>query len=87
MDAFEILVIVLSTLLAVGLVLTIVALVLFVAILRQLKHVAEKAALVAENVETATEFFKNTSMSAAAIKLFSNVTELVGRHKKKGDTK
>jgi len=72
MDAFEILVIVLSSVLALCLVLALVSLILFIMILKQLKKVAEKAVNVVENVETASEFFKNNSMSGAALKIVSN---------------
>ena len=72
MDAFEILVVVLSSVLALCLVLAVVSLILFIMILKQLKKVAEKAVNVVENVETASEFFKNNSMSGAALKIVSN---------------
>ena len=49
--------------------------ILFIMILKQLKKVAEKAATVADNVESASEFFKNSSMSGAAIKIVSNAFE------------
>lgn len=77
MDAFEILVIILSSILALCLVLAAIALTLFILILRQLKKVAETAGKVADNVESASEFFKNTSMSGAAVKLASNAFEFV----------
>jgi hypothetical protein len=81
MDAFEILVVVLSSVLALCLVLAVVALILFIMILKQLKKVSEKAVLVADNVEAASEFFKNTSMSGAAVKIMSNAFEFF-KHKK-----
>ncbi len=72
MDAFQILVIVLSSVLALCLVLALVSLILFIMILKQLKKVAEKAVNVVDNVETASEFFKNSSASGAALKIVSN---------------
>lgn len=81
MDAFQILVVVLSSILALCLLLALISLVLFILILRQLKKVAEKAVTVADNVESASEFFKNTSMSGAAIKIVSNAFEFF-KHKK-----
>lgn len=72
MEAFEILVIILSSVLALCLVLAVISLILFIIILKQLKKVAEKAVNVVENVETASEFFKNTSMKGAALKIVSN---------------
>ena len=85
MDAFEILVIILSSVLALCLVLAVVALVLFIFILKQLKKVSEKAVLVADNVEAASEFFKNTSMTGAAVKIMSNAFEFF-KHKKSDKT-
>lgn len=81
MDAFEILVVVLASVLALCLVLAVISLILFIIILKQLKKVAEKAVLVADNVESASEFFKNTSMSAAAVKIMSHAFEFF-KHKK-----
>ena len=81
MDAFEILVVVLSSVLALCLVLAVVSLILFIMILKQLKKVAEKAATVADNVESASEFFKNSSMGGAAVKIMSNAFEFF-KHKK-----
>lgn len=81
MDAFEILVVVLASVLALCLVLAFIALILFIMILKQLKKVAEKAVLVADNVEFASEFFKNTTMSGAAVKIMYNAFEFF-KHKK-----
>ncbi len=86
MDAFQILVIVLSVILAINLILGLAAMILVVSLLKKLRLVADKASEVANNVESASEFFKNTSMSAAAIKLVSNVSGLFSHHKdKKGE--
>lgn len=86
MDAFEILVVILSSVLALCLVLGVIALILFIIILKQLKKVAEKAAQVADNVEAASEFFKNSTLSGAAVKIVSNAFEFF-KHKKDGKDK
>jgi len=80
MDAFEILVIILSSILALCLLVGLIAGILLVLILKQLKHVAEKASEVADNVEIASEFFRNTTVSGAAVKLFSNAVGYVKKH-------
>lgn len=87
MDAYQILVIILASVLALILVVVLIAGIFMVYILRQLRHIAEKAAAVADNVEVASAFFKNTSMTGAAVKLLSNATGLFRGHKrgKKGD--
>lgn len=85
MDAFQILVIILSSILALCLIVALIAGIMLVAVLKQIKHIAEKAAAVADNVETASEFFKNTSISGAAFKFVSNAVDMF-KHKndKKG---
>lgn len=80
MDAFQILVIVLSSILALCLVVGLIAGIFIVLILKQVKYIAEKASEVADNVEVASEFFKNTSISGAAFKIFSNAADFVKNH-------
>lgn len=80
MDAFEILVIVLSSVLALCLITGLIAGIFLVLILKQVKHISEKASEVADNVEVASEFFRNTSVSSAAFRLFSNAAEYVKSH-------
>ena len=76
MDAFEILVVILSITLAICLALAVVCLVFAIFILRSFKRIMVKAEAVADNVEEASEFFKNTTMTSAAAKLFSNVVNM-----------
>lgn len=85
MDAFQILVIILSSILALCLIVGLIAGIMFVMVLKQVKHIAEKASAVADNVETASEFFKNTSISGAAFKFMANAVDMF-KHKsdKKG---
>lgn len=80
MDAFQILVIVLSSVLALCLVVGLIAGIFIVLILKQVKHIAEKASEVADNVEIASEFFKNTSISGAAFKMFANAADFIKKH-------
>ena len=85
MDAFQILVIVLSSVLALCLVMGIIAGIFIVLILKQVKRIAEKASDVADNVEVASEFFKTTSVTSAAFRLLSNASDFIKKrsHQKK----
>lgn len=83
MDAFEILVIVLSSILAVCLVLAVISGILVILILNQVKKVAQKASEVADNVEAASEFFKNTTTIGAILKILSNAGDFITRKKRK----
>lgn len=83
MDAFEILVIVLSSILAVCLVLAVISGILVILILNQVKKVAQKASEVADNVEAASEFFKNTTTIGAILKILSNASDFITRKKRK----
>lgn len=82
MDAFEILVVVLASVLAFVLVLSAIALTLLIIILNQLKKVAQTAGKVVDNVESASEFFKSTTMSSAAVKIISNAVDIFKKKKK-----
>ncbi len=82
MDAFEILVLILSIVLAISLVLSIICLSLLIYILKSFKRIMKTAESVADNVESASEFFKNTTMSGAAVKLMSNVMNMFSSNKK-----
>lgn len=82
MDAFEILVVVLSSILALCLITGLIAGIFLVLILKQVKHISEKVSEVADNVEVASEFFKNTTVSGAAFKLFANAADFVKKHTK-----
>ena len=82
MDSFDILVIILSIALAVFLVLGIITLVLVIRILRHLKTVTEKAQHVADNIDTASEFFKKAAGPAAIGKLLANIYETIKKKEK-----
>ncbi len=86
-NAEQILVIVLSSALALFLLLAIIATVKTIQILNHLKSISQKAEKIANTAETVGEFFKYTAGPAAIGKLFSNINEAVHRHnnKSKGD--
>lgn len=83
MDAFEILVLVLSIVLSICLLLALISGVYIVLILKQVKRISEKVSEVANNVEVASEFFKHTTVTGAALKLFSNAADFVKKNNKK----
>ena len=87
MDAFEILVIVLASILAVLLVAMTVAAVIFVKVIRDIRHITEKASMAADNIGHAAEFFKNTTGAAAVAKMISNAIDVIKSKKSNGGEK
>ena len=79
----EVLVIILSIVLSLFLVIAIVALVLFIKILKEIKHIVQKASSIADKAETVGEFFQKTAGPAALAKLVSNIVHSF-RSTKKG---
>ncbi len=74
MDTSErILVIILSTTLAILLVLLIVIAIKVIQIMNRVKHITEKAESIADKAEAVSDFFRSTSGPAAIAKLLSNV--------------
>lgn len=82
-NAEQILVVILSSALAVFLLLAIVATVKLIQILNHLKSISQKAEKIANTAETVGEFFKYTAGPAAIGKFFSNVSDAVHKHSKK----
>ncbi len=78
----QILVIILSATLAIFLILGIVALVKLIQILNHLKVISEKAEKLINTAENVGEFFRYTAGPAAIVKLFSNISDVVFKHKK-----
>lgn len=83
MDAFEILVLILSIMLAIVLLIGIIAGVFFVKIIKDIRHITEKAANAADNIEHAAELFKNTSSVAAITKMIGNAVGFFNKSNKK----
>lgn len=75
MDAYEILVIVLSITLAILLVLCISLVIILIRIFKRIDSISEKAEHFAGNLEEASEFFKNAAAPVAATKMFANIIE------------
>lgn len=83
----EILVIILSTALAVLLVLAIVIAVLVVKLLQTIKRITDRAEQVIETAEHVSQAFSNASGSLALFKVIRNVAEMVGKHAAKANKK
>lgn len=78
MDAFEILVIILSSFLALFLILGIVVLIGIIKLVKQIRHITEKAEDVIDNVEQASELFKKSASTLTFTNLVSNIVSKVG---------
>lgn len=86
MDSFEILVIVLSIMLAIFLALGIVMLIISIRIMNRVDAITKKAEDFADNLQEASEFFRNTAAPIAASKMIANIIEWARKsNKKKGD--
>jgi predicted PurR-regulated permease PerM len=77
MDAFEILVIILSTFLAIFLLLAIIVLTGIIKLVKQVRHITEKAEEVIDNVEEASELFKKSASTLTFANLVSNIVSKV----------
>ncbi len=84
MDAYNILVIVLSLTLAVLLIATIVLIISITKLVKYLQHLTERAEDVMDDVEAVGEFFKKSSAPIALAKLVGNIVSNYSNHKKKG---
>ncbi len=86
MDAFEILVIILSITLAILLIASIFLVVVLVKLVNQLRIVSHKAEEIVDDVETVSGFFRKTAGPVAITSLISNivskVTEMKGKKEK-----
>lgn len=82
MDVFEILVIVLSVTLAIFLGLAIALMIILLRISKRVDIITEKAANFAENLEEASELYRNASAPVAAAKVISNIIEWARNPKK-----
>lgn len=85
MDAFEILVIILSAALAVCLVLGVALLVAVIKLVNKLKQISQKAEEVMDDVEAVSGFFRKSAGPVAITSLLSNiVSKVVDHNSKKG---
>jgi len=84
MESFDLLVIILSVMLAIFLALSIWVLVYAVKIMKSLRHITEKAEHIADNVDAVGSFFKKTAGPVALGKFVANIVELFKNRQKRG---
>lgn len=84
MDAFEILVIILSITLAIFMLLAIILTFNFIKISQTVRSIVNKADSVMDDVESAAEFFKKTSVPIGITSLVANIVSKVTGENKKG---
>lgn len=84
MDAFEILVVILSIALAIFLIAGIVLLVLMIRIARRVHEITEKARAAAGHVEVAARVFEKSAAPAVFSRLVANIVESWQSSKSKG---
>jgi type IV secretory pathway component VirB8 len=80
--AAEVLLIIVSGVLAVFLLVAIAALVKLIQLLKFLRHIAEQAEKIADSAEAATEILRKSAGPLALIKFVGNIIETVVKHKK-----
>jgi hypothetical protein len=78
----QILVIILSTALAILLVLSIAVAVMAIKLVQSIKRISEKAEHIVENVEHVGDTFKNATGSMALFKVINNIAKVVAKHTK-----
>lgn len=81
-NASEILLIIVSSVLAIFLIMLIVVIVYLLSVLRHVKRILQRAENVAINVEAAAEAFERSASPIAAIKVISNIIKQAAKSKK-----
>lgn len=79
---FDILVIVLSSLLGIFLILSIIALVWILKIVSNIRKIVAKGEQVVDSAEAAAEMFKKAAGPLGALKSITNLVEVVAKHKR-----
>lgn len=88
MDAFEILVLILSVFLAICLMLTTVAMVYVVKIVKNIKHISDKASSIVEDASSAAAMVKKVAAPATVAKFVAEqISEAVSKHNKNKEDK
>lgn len=83
--ASELLVILVSAILSVFLIVSIVVVIKIMQVVRDLKHITEKAVKLADSAEAIGTFFQKSATPVAISKFLYNITESVLHHDKKND--
>ena len=76
MDAYEILVIILSTVLALVLTTMLISGIVFIKIIKDIRHITQKASMASDSIEHAANLFKSTTSIAAVTKVVGNAIEM-----------
>lgn len=82
-QAAEVLVVIVSSVLAVFLVALIVALVYFVGILRQVKRITQRAENVADSMESAAHIFERSASPLAVLKIVADIVDKASKIRRK----
>lgn len=80
---FAVLVIILSSFLAIVLVLSIVLILKAIQIVKHIKYITEQAAQVADRAEHISAFFERTATPVAVLKLISNISDTLQKKVKR----
>jgi len=83
--AFDVLVIILSSLLGIFLIIAIITSVLIYKLVKSVRRVVAKGEHFVDSAEAAAEMFKSAAAPAGAMRSLFNIIEVVTKHKKKGD--
>jgi len=83
MDAFEILVVILSIAFAIFLLCAIIFVVVLIKLVQQLRLISKKAEEIVDDVETVSGFFRKTAGPVAVTSLISNIVSKVAEFKSK----
>ncbi len=82
MDAYHVLVIILSVSLFIFLVLAIVAAVLFITVLKRADKITKQAEDVVDNIHSISSSFRNIAVPAAILRVITKAFKASRRHKK-----
>lgn len=79
---FDVLVIVLSSLLGIFLILSIVSVILVLKVVKSVRRIVAKGEQVVDSAEAAAEMFKRASGPLGAIRTFANIVDTITKHRK-----
>lgn len=79
----QIILIILASCLAIFLILSIIAAILIIKVMKHIRRITEKAEQIADKAESVTAFFQQSAGPAALAKLLSNIVHTVRDNKKK----
>lgn len=83
MDSYDILVIILSVLLGILLFIAVIVGIFLVKIIKDIRHITQKAAIASDSIEHAAQLFKSTTSLAAITKVVGNAVDLFAHKRSK----